>query len=182
MERRGHLAGRSLSPPLALSISAGWRSIPGSRCSLAGARWWWRSAIRFSSGHAAPGRSGASRRSDCTWAWPVHGARLFFERDDSPDRLSLSDSRRESRGHPGAPVAPRQLPAGPGGAPRGHLPSASRLGGKRCIGACPTISRPLSAVSWRVTRFRAWPWESSSGDTSSSLAASVTATWTRTYR
>ena len=72
--------------------------------------------------------------------------------------------------------------AGPGGAPRGHLPAAARARGAEAKRGFPPISRPWSAVSWRVTRFRAWPWESSSGDTSSSPAASVTAMWTITYR
>ena len=80
----------------------------------------------------------------------------------------------------------RAATAGAGGAPRGHLPAAARLGERearaRNAERSPTISRPWSAVSWHVTRFRAWPWESSSGDTSSSPAASVTAMWTITCR
>ena len=59
VERRGHLASGLSARLSAPSISARWRDIPGSRCSLVGARWWWRSATRFSSGHAAPGGRGA---------------------------------------------------------------------------------------------------------------------------
>src|SRR6516164_5485734 len=52
----------------------------------------------------------------------LHGARLFFERDDSPDRLSLSDSRKDPRGNPGAARITKATKAAPGGAPRGLLP------------------------------------------------------------
>ena len=62
------------------------------------------------------------------------GARLFFERDDSPDRLSLSDSRRDPRGHPGAAHRTRATPATPGAAPRGHLPCASGPRGQGASG------------------------------------------------
>ena len=36
------------------------------------------------------------------WAWRFAWGSSFFERDDSPDRLSLSDSRKDPRGNPGA--------------------------------------------------------------------------------
>src|SRR6516164_6322527 len=56
----------------------------------------------------------------------LHGARLFFERDDSPDRLSLSDSRKDPRGNPEAARSTKATTAAPEAAPRGHLPFASR--------------------------------------------------------
>ena len=44
---------------------------------------------------ATPHPEGVVHRDDriAPGHWPVHGARLLLERDDSPDRLSLSDSR-----------------------------------------------------------------------------------------
>src|SRR6516162_10275520 len=72
----------------------------------------------------------------------LHGARLFFERDDSPDRLSLSDSRKDPRGNPGAARSTKATKAAPGGAPRGHLPFASRTRGKRCIGVVRRFYAP----------------------------------------
>ena len=62
---------------------------------------------------------------------------------------------------------------------RGETARAETDGGE--TGLSPT-SRPWSTVSSNVTRFRAWPWESSSGDAWSSPAASVTAMWTGAYR
>ena len=69
VERRGHLADGLSARVSARSISAGWRGTPGSQCSPAGPRWWWRSATCSSSGHAARGGRGASRRSACTSGW-----------------------------------------------------------------------------------------------------------------
>ena len=108
---------------------------------------------------------------------PVHGARLLFERDDSPDRLPLSDPRR-SPGSPSSPGARRRM--------RTRRPVQAALlvslcllpfglGARRETGLPDDFAPLWSAVSWRVTRSRAWPWESSRGDASSSLAASVTA-------
>ncbi len=155
--------------------------IPGSRCSQAGARWWWRSATRFSSGHAAPGRCGAIATIGLHLGTGLFMGLVFFSSvmilltgclflipEESP--WSAPSHRGEGRSWR-----------------RSSWPFACRRSGcearaARRHGASPTTSRPWSAVSWRVTRFRAWPWESSSGDTSSSPAASVTAMWTSTCR
>ena len=89
---------------------------------------------------ATPHPEGVVHRDDriAPGHWPVHGARLLLERDDSPDRLSLSDSR----GSPGARRSTEAATAGPGGAPRGHLPAAARARGQRRNGAFRRFRAP----------------------------------------
>ena len=142
MERRGHLAGGLSARLQHVRSQLAGEHMPGSRCSLAGARWWWRSATRFSSGHAAPGRLWCIATIGLHLGMALFMGLVFF----SSVMILLTGClflipEMIPEDIQAQPVAPGQR-AAPGGAPRGQLPCASRARGQRRIGALRRFRAP----------------------------------------